>query len=161
MRIAIEAVGRVRAGPERDLIARYLDRARTTGRQVGLTGFEVNEVPESRAASANARRAAEAGKLGASLPPNARLAVLDERGKHLTSSQFAARIESWRDAAAPALAIVIGGPDGVDTALRDRADLVLSLSPLTWPHRLVRVMVAEQLYRATAILTGHPYHRGD
>ncbi len=161
MRIAIGAVGRVRTGPERDLIARYLDRARATGRRCSLTGFEVTEVTESRAPDAATRRKAESEKLDAGLPPDARRVILDERGDTLTSQQFAARIEAWRDAGSPALAFAIGGPDGLDPGLSAKSDLVLSLSSMTWPHQLVRLMLAEQLYRATAILTGHPYHRGD
>lgn len=161
MRIAIGAVGRVRAGPGRDLVARYLDRARATGRRCSLIGFEVTEVAESRAPDAATRRREEADKLNAAISGDARRVILDGRGETLTSEKFAARIEAWRDAGTPALAFVIGGPDGLDSRFRSEADLVLSLSSMTWPHQLVRLMLAEQLYRATAILTGHPYHRGD
>ena len=93
------------------------------------------------------------------MTPGARRIVLDERGKTLTSEKFAERLASWRDEGAPAAALLIGGPDGHGTTARHGADLILSFGAMTWPHQLVRAMVAEQLYRAVTILTGHPYHR--
>lgn len=160
MHIGIAAVGRVRPGPERDLIARYLDRARQTGRSLALTGFEVAEITESRAGNAATRRREEAAALAGSIPEGARLVVLDERGQSLTTEKLAGRIVNWRDGGATALAFVIGGADGLDAGLRQRADLVLGFSALTWPHQLVRVMLAEQLYRVATVIAGHPYHRG-
>jgi 23S rRNA (pseudouridine1915-N3)-methyltransferase len=157
VRVAIVAIGRMKAGPERELVARYLDRAQAQGRGIGLTGFEVVEAAESRAATPELRRSEEARFLDQS---PARRIVLDERGEAIGSEALAARIGAWRDAGAASLHTVIGGPDGLDPALRKGADLVLGLSPLTWPHQLVRIMLAEQLYRVTTILSGHPYHRG-
>ncbi len=93
------------------------------------------------------------------LPSGAKIICLDERGKTMDSEAFAARIGEWRDAAAPACAVVIGGPDGLDPAFRARADLVLAFGAMTWPHQLVRALAAEQLFRAMTILAGHPYHR--
>jgi 23S rRNA (pseudouridine1915-N3)-methyltransferase len=93
------------------------------------------------------------------LPKGARLALLDERGAALSSAQWASEIGKARDSAAPAYALVIGGPDGLDPALRGHAQSVLSFGAMTWPHQLVRVMAAEQLYRSLSILAGHPYHR--
>ena len=89
----------------------------------------------------------------------AALIVLDERGKNLGSTDLAEKIGGLRDGGRRHLALVIGGPDGLDPALRGEAELVLSFGLLTWPHQLVRVMLAEQLYRITTILAGHPYHR--
>lgn len=161
MRVTIVAVGRMKAGPERDLASRYLDRAMAGGKPLGLAGFAVVELPESRASGPDARKAEEARAIRAALPDRAVVVALDERGKSLPSPDFATRIADWRDAGRPSLALLIGGADGLDPALRAAADLVLSFSAMTWPHQLVRIMAAEQLYRATTILSGHPYHRGD
>ncbi len=154
------AVGRLKAGPERDLAARYLDRAAKAGPALGLTGFDVVELSESRAARTDARRDEEAAALGSHIPAGAALVVLDERGSAMTSEAFAGRVAKFRDAGRSALAVAIGGPDGHGEALRARADLVLAFGPMTWPHQLVRIMVAEQLYRAVTLMSGHPYHRG-
>ncbi|RDE09591.1 23S rRNA (pseudouridine(1915)-N(3))-methyltransferase RlmH [Pelagibacterium lacus] len=161
MRIQVIVVGRMKSGPERDFVSRYLDRATAGGRTLGLTDFTVTELAESRAAGAVARKAEEARAIAAALPEKSVLVALDERGKGMTSERFAAQIADWRDAGRAGLALLIGGADGIDAQLRDRADLVLSFSPMTWPHQMVRIMAAEQLYRATTILSGHPYHRGD
>lgn len=161
MRIVIAAIGRMKQGPERELVSRYLDRARATGRQLGLSGFDTIELPESRASSANARKAEEAKALRAALPENAILAVLDEHGKSLTSLKLSDTIATWRDNGKPALVCLIGGADGLDHDLIKSADLKIAFSEFTWPHQIVRIMLAEQLYRTTTILSGHPYHRGE
>jgi 23S rRNA (pseudouridine1915-N3)-methyltransferase len=159
LRITIHAVGRMKQGPERELVARYLGRAVATGKALGLTGFDVIEIAESRASSPAARKAEEGRALRAGFGPAA-LVTLDERGKAMSSESFAAAIGSWREGGRAALAFVIGGADGLDPALVEESELSLSFSPLTWPHQLVRIMLAEQLYRTTTILSGHPYHRG-
>ena len=159
MRITVLAVGRMKQGPERELVARYLDRAVAGGKALGLTGFTTTELPESRAGSASARKAEEARAIRGQLPDNGITIVLDERGNTLSSDEFAKRLARWRDDGKQAVTLVIGGADGLDPAFVADADLTLSFSPLTWPHQLVRIMLAEQLYRATTILSGHPYHR--
>lgn len=161
MRIKIAAVGRMKAGPERELVARYIERAQAGGKALGLTGFEVSELAESRAASAHARKAEEAKALRDILPEAGMAIALDERGKTMGSDGLAQYIARRRDDGRPAMSFVIGGADGLDPDVLARADLTLSFSPLTWPHQLVRIMLAEQLYRVTTILSGHPYHRGD
>lgn len=161
MKITIGAIGRMKAGPERELVARYLDRAIASGRPLSLTGFDVAEFAESRAGSAPSRKVEEAKLLEGALPSGSLLVALDERGKSIGSEAFAALIGRWRDDGRQSVGFVIGGADGLDPALVSRADMVLSFSPLTWPHQLVRIMLAEQLYRTTTILSGHPYHRGD
>jgi 23S rRNA (pseudouridine1915-N3)-methyltransferase len=158
MRITIAAIGRMKQGPERELISRYLERAKGTGKPLALTHFDVLEFPESRAGSADARKADEAATLLAALPEGI-VVALDEHGKSTASQAFATQIGRWRDDGRPAASFIIGGADGLDRSLVARADLVLSFSPLTWPHQLVRIMLAEQLYRVTTILSGHPYHR--
>jgi 23S rRNA (pseudouridine1915-N3)-methyltransferase len=160
VRIAIAAVGRMKNGPERELVARYLERAQGSGKPLALTGFEVSELNESRAGSAAARKAEEAKAIRAVLP-DGMLVMLDERGKSVSSDAFANQLGRWRDDGRTAVSFVIGGADGIDPDYVRSADLVLSFSPMVWPHQLVRIMLAEQLYRATTILAGHPYHRGD
>jgi 23S rRNA (pseudouridine1915-N3)-methyltransferase len=149
----------MKQGPERELVTRYLERAVASGRPLGLTGFAVAESPESRAGSAAARKTEEAKTIAAALPAGGIVVALDERGRMLGSEDFAGRLARWRDDGKPALSFVIGGADGLDPDFARTADLALSFSPLTWPHQLVRIMLAEQLYRATTILSGHPYHR--
>ena len=158
MRITIAAVGRMKAGPEREMVARYLERAVGSGKPLALTGFDVVELSESRASSSATRKSEEAKNLRAALPEGI-VVALDERGKTIGSEAFANQIGRWRDDGRPAASFVIGGADGLDPEFVRQADLVLSFSPLTWPHQLVRIMLAEQLYRTTTILSGHPYHR--
>jgi len=160
MRITIGAVGRMKAGPEREMVARYLDRAVGGGKPLALTGFDVIELTESRAGSSASRKTEEAKGLRAALPEGI-IVALDERGKAITSDALAKQIGRWRDDGRPSASFVIGGADGLDPAFVQQADLVVSFSPMVWPHQLVRIMLAEQLYRTTTILSGHPYHRSD
>lgn len=102
---------------------------------------------------------AEAALLRRVLPQGAVMCALDERGTVETSPGFARRIAGWRDAGRSDLAFVIGGADGIDPDLRSEADHLLSFGAMVWPHMMVRVMLAEQLYRAASILSGGPYHR--
>ena len=148
----------MKQGPERELVSRYLDRAKAAGKPLALTGFDVSEFAESRAATADGRKADEATTLRAALPEGI-VILLDEHGKTMPSAAFSHQLARWRDDGRQAVSFVIGGADGLDPAFVKSADLTLSFSPLTWPHQLVRIMLAEQLYRATTILSGHPYHR--
>lgn len=159
MKLLLLAIGRLKAGPERELVARYAERCVAGGRKIGFTGFEMREIDESRARRPEDRKAEEAAALAAVLPPGARKICLDERGKSFTSEEFSRKLGEWRDAGAPACALVIGGPDGLDPAFRDKADLTLAFGAMTWPHQIVRALAAEQLFRALTILSGHPYHR--
>lgn len=109
--------------------------------------------------SAAERKAREADLLLAAVPKGAVLVAMDERGKSLSSRQFAETLEKWRDGGEQEVAFLIGGADGLDPALTAKARLTLSLSAMTWPHLLARVMLLEQLYRAWSLQTGHPYHR--
>lgn len=153
MRLGIAAVGRLRQGPEAALVADYLDRFARTGRGIGLPAVTVAEV-EAKSGG----MPAEAALLERALPAGALIVTLDERGSMLTSPEFADRLAGWRDAGRDA-AFVIGGADGLAQNLRTRADLSISFGSMVWPHLLVRVMLAEQLYRAATILAGGPYHR--
>ena len=159
MRIALIAIGRLKAGPERELCARYMERAAASARGVGLTGVELREIDEGRARRPEDRKVEEARALSAFVPPGARLILLDERGKSIPSETFAADMGRERDAGTPALVLALGGPDGFDPALQAQASQVLAFGAMTWPHQLARIMAAEQIYRAITILAGHPYHR--
>ena len=160
MRLALIGVGRLKSGPERELFDRYFKRLGDLARSQGISGVDLREVAESRARRAEDRQAEEGRAILAAAPKGAWLALLDERGAPMTSAQWAAEIGKARETAAPAYAVVIGGPDGLDPALRAEARTVLCFGAMTWPHQLVRVMASEQLYRALSILGGHPYHRG-
>lgn len=153
MRIAIVAVGRLRSGALADAFAEYAKRLKA-----GRVELQVIEVEERRRLAGAELKTREAALLSAAIPRGTRLIALDARGKPMSSEAFAAQLGRWRDGG-DALAFVIGGADGLDASLRDRADMILSLGAMTWPHLLARVMLAEQLYRAHSILSGHPYHR--
>ncbi len=155
MRVHLCAVGRMRAGPERALIDDYVTRFDRTGRALGLGPLTEHEVEDKRGGG----MAAEADLLARAVPSGALLAVLDERGRTLSSPDFAAQLARWLDGGRQDVAFVIGGADGIDPALRDRAEFSLSFGAMVWPHMLVRVMLAEQLYRTATILAGGPYHR--
>ena len=159
MRIRLLVIGRLKKGPETELCETYLKRARLAGPQVGLAHFELIELPEGRGGNAEARKADEAARLAGRLGPDAFLIVLDERGQDLGSRELATLLGRQADAGRQTIDIIIGGPDGLDENLRQRAGLALRLGRLTWPHQLVRLMLAEQLYRCVTILSGHPYHR--
>ena len=160
MRLALLCVGRMKAGPERDLFERYFRRLSDSARGVGIGSVEMREIAESRSRRPEDRRAEEAEAIRAAAPHGSALVALDERGLALTSEQWATDIAAVRDSARPAYAVVIGGPDGLDPRIREGAHRAISFGAMTWPHQLVRVMAAEQLYRAITILSGHPYHRG-
>jgi 23S rRNA (pseudouridine1915-N3)-methyltransferase len=159
MHVFVYAVGRMKAGPERELAGRFLDRFAKAGPSVGLDFIGVTEIPESRAASVDERRREEGQKLLARKDGATALVLLDERGKNISSEELARTIARFGESGRKTLILAIGGPDGHDPALHGDADLVLSFGRLTWPHQFVRVMLAEQLYRAATILSGHPYHR--
>jgi 23S rRNA (pseudouridine1915-N3)-methyltransferase len=144
------AVGRLRGGPEAELFARYASRLRPK--------LEVREIPEATGSPAEIRKR-EAAALLAALGPQDAVVALDLGGATPGSEAFAALLQGWASAGRKP-AFVIGGAEGLAEAVTARADYVLSLGALTWPHMLVRVMLAEQIFRAQAILAGHPYHRG-
>ena len=159
MRVSVIAVGRLKPGPEKTIAGDYLTRAEGLGRRCGISRIAVTEFPEAQASSPAARMAEE-GRLAASaLPAKVFSVVLDERGKALASEAFADLLRRHLDGGTADMAFLIGGPDGHAPKIREDAGLLMSFGPMTWPHRLVRVMLFEQLYRALTIITGHPYHR--
>ena len=155
MRVHICAVGRLRGGPEADLISDYATRFDRTGRALGLGPLSIAEVEDRRGGG----MAGEADLLRRAVPRGAVICCLDERGRVDSSPGFADRLGGWRDAGRSDVAFVIGGADGIDPGLRAEADHLLSFGAMVWPHMLVRVMLSEQLYRAASILAGSPYHR--
>jgi 23S rRNA (pseudouridine1915-N3)-methyltransferase len=159
MRILIAAVGKMRPGAEKELAERYCMRAGQIGRNIGFSGPETIEIDEARARQEGQRRQMEATKLLAAASNSGPKIAFDEHGKALTTRQFVDRLGGWRDEGAASCALLIGGPDGHGGEVLEKADLVVALGTMTWPHMLVRAMVAEQVYRAMTILAGHPYHR--
>ena len=160
MRIVIAAVGRLKQGPERDLAERYRKRAADAGRSVGLQGFDIIEIRESRADNVERRMLEESIAIATVIPERAVAVILDQRGESLSSASFAGHLQAWRTENRSAAVFIIGAADGLAPSLRDKANLAVAFGAATWPHQLVRVMLLEQLYRAVTILSGHPYHRG-
>nr|WP_238934479.1 23S rRNA (pseudouridine(1915)-N(3))-methyltransferase RlmH [Maricaulis parjimensis] len=153
MRIA--ALSRIKSGPERELVDTYMDRCTATGRPIGLGPLSETEI-DNRALKTSSD---ESRALAQTLEPGAKLVLLDERGKALSSRQLASQLERWRDEGAREAVFCIGGADGHDRSVLPQPDLMLAFGPAVWPHKLVRVMLAEQLYRGVSILAGAPYHR--
>jgi 23S rRNA (pseudouridine1915-N3)-methyltransferase len=159
MRLIVAAIGRLKAGPERELAERYRDRVAKAGRAVGLRDIEIVEIRESRAQEAAKRVLEESIALANLIPERALVVALDAKGENLDSNSFTAALRGWRDAGRPAAIFCLGGADGLGDEVKQRADLTLAFGTATWPHQLVRIMLLEQLYRTVTILAGHPYHR--
>lgn len=138
MRLHVVARGKIGRSPEADLVERYAKRI--------TWPFKLTELPDT------------GGTLPVSPTPS-REVLLDERGRLMSSEDFAALLGRWRDEGVRETRFLIGAADGHGDAARDKADLLLAFGPMTWPHMLVRPLLIEQLYRATTILAGHPYHR--
>jgi len=155
MRIIVAAVGRLRADPEAALVADYIQRAAAHGRGLGFKGVELIEVEGKPPGDMRA----EAAALFRATPDDARKVLLDERGGEWASRQLAEKLARWRDDGVAAATFWIGGADGAAQGLKDQADEKLAFGRQTWPHKLVRVMLAEQIYRAITILANTPYHR--
>jgi 23S rRNA (pseudouridine1915-N3)-methyltransferase len=141
------------------LAARYVERAAAAGRAIGFSGVELREAGESRAARPDDRKREEAQVIRGLLGRPANVIALDENGAQMTSRSLATELGRARDQGIASAAFVIGGPDGLEPAFLASASLTLSFGGMTWPHQLVRIMAAEQIYRAVTILSGHPYHR--
>lgn len=151
MKYRIIAVGRMRAGPEKEIMESYFSRISPRPLLV--------EVEEKRALGGEKLKQAEGRLLSAQVTTGARVIALDENGKNISSRELAGVLQGWRDEGVGETDFIIGGADGLDRELAASADMMLSLGRLTWPHMLVRAMLGEQIYRAGAIMAGHPYHR--
>jgi len=159
MRLTILSVGRLKRRPEHDLFQHYVERAVGAGQALSVGPLKAVEVAQSRKASVVERRQQEASLLLAKLDKSDQLVALEENGKGLTSAELAAMIGKWREAGIGEIAFALGGPDGLDAEVSNRAAMRLALGPMTLPHGLARIVLAEQIYRALTILAGHPYHR--
>lgn len=158
MRIVLRAGGILRQGPERELTSDYIQRAQGLARATGFLGVEEDGV-DLRGCS---NRTQETQKLLAGVPDDAHLIILDERGKTPTSRVISKSLAGWRDDGRTATYWMIGGADGFDPhVLKKRSGTITrwAFGTQTWPHKLVRVMASEQIYRALSILAGSPYHR--
>jgi 23S rRNA (pseudouridine1915-N3)-methyltransferase len=154
VRITLLTVGKLGRAPEAALARDYAERATASGRSLGFSAVEIVEI-ESRKAG----KAAEAEALLVQIRPGDHVIACDEHGKALTSREFAQKVAKLRDGGTRRLVLVIGGADGLGPDVLARADATLAFGPQTWPHALVRAMLAEQVYRAVTILAGSPYHR--
>ena len=161
MRVIVACVGRAKNTPEQELCDTYLARARAIGPKLGFSRIDLCIADTARHPTPQTRKHEEAKRLAKHIPQGAFCIVLDQRGVALSSESFAQELARRRDAGTRDIGFAIGGPDGLPQGFRQRADLCLSLGLQTWPHLLVRAMLAEQLYRAFSILAGHPYHRAD
>jgi 23S rRNA (pseudouridine1915-N3)-methyltransferase len=159
MRLCVIAVGKAPRGAERDLVERYFERARQLTRRIGFSTIDLVEVADSRLRTSDERRAGEAAELLRAVPEGAVIAALDSGGSSVSSEAFARSLAQWRDRGTSAAAFLIGGADGHGAAVLDRAQVKIAFGVATWPHLLVRAMLAEQIYRACTLLAGHPYHR--
>ena len=159
MRLQVLGIGKLKAGPEKTLSLEYQTRLEGLGRKAGITKLTVNDFAESQGQTASQRQAEEAKFLSGSLAPKAFTLVLDERGKSMTSAAFSQLLQRHLDQGTQDLAFLIGGPDGHSAETRKHAGQLISLGEMTWPHRLVRIMLLEQIYRAVTIMVNHPYHR--
>jgi 23S rRNA (pseudouridine1915-N3)-methyltransferase len=157
--LILSCVGRDAKSPEQLLCDLYLERAKALGRRLGFTAIALAAVDTSRAATAPARMREETVRLTRKLSSGAHRIALTEKGRFRTSEDFARHLAALRDRAAGDIVFLIGGPDGLDAELGDNAEERMGFGPQTWPHLLVRVMLAEQIYRAMTILARHPYHR--
>ena len=159
MRLQVLGIGRLKAGPEKLLAEDYQTRLEGLGRKAGITRVTVTDFAESQAQTAGLRQDEESKLLMAALAPKAQALVLDERGQSLASEDFSRLLQRHLDQGTQDLAFLIGGPDGHAAETRKRPHQLISFGPMTWPHRLVRVMLFEQIYRAVTIMVNHPYHR--
>ena len=155
MKIHLCVIGKLRQGPEKDLVDYYLNRFEKIGRSHALGPVSVNEVEDKK----NGGISNEAMLLQRIIPKGAVIIALDERGEVISSPNFSKKLITYVNNSISDLAIIIGGADGIDSNLREKADYKISFGKMVWPHALVRVMIAEQLYRAASILAGKPYHR--
>lgn len=159
MRLLIAAIGKKRGGPETELVEDYLDRTRGAGRRLGFSDLALHEIDAPKGLLGPSLKKREGEMLLAALPAGTHVIALDERGDNVSSENLAAMLGVMRDGGVGHTAFLIGGADGHDEIVRSKAERLIAFGAATWPHMLVRAMLAEQLYRAMTILSGHPYHR--
>jgi 23S rRNA (pseudouridine1915-N3)-methyltransferase len=154
------AIGKLKSGPEKLLAEDYSARISAMGKKAGISSLKVSDWAESQRADVALRMAEEEQQLWSAVPPSAYVIVLDERGKSQNSECFSANLRKVLDRGVSDVVFMIGGPDGHSAATREKANELMALGPMTWPHRLLRIMLLEQIYRSVTIMLNHPYHRG-
>ncbi|MCP4183492.1 MAG: 23S rRNA (pseudouridine(1915)-N(3))-methyltransferase RlmH [Hyphomicrobiales bacterium] len=159
MKLKISAIGKLKTGPEQELFSRYFKRAQVSGAKLGFSSISHQEFPESRNSLVQIRKQQEGELLSPIENKKSVLMVFDENGKDFTSARFAKLLAHQRDQGNRELIMTLGGPDGLDQKLLNNASYSVRFGPMTWPHQIARILLAEQLYRAMTILAGHPYHR--
>jgi len=159
MRLQLIGIGKAKAGAEREMTLRYLERASQAGRALGFSSVDLKEIEESRARRGEDRKSQEAKAIRDHLPSGGVLVAFDEHGRTMDSEAFAACLGAARDSGKSVMTLVIGGADGLAPDLTASAAHIIAFGKMTWPHQLVRIMAAEQIYRAMTILAHHPYHR--
>lgn len=153
MHIKLISIGKLKSGPEKALIDDYVSRYNKAGPSIGLRSLTLIDLPSGGGLDA------EGDLLINAIPSGATPLRMDEHGPQLTSVQFAKKLERLRDDGLPELCFLIGGAEGYSKSVRQAVPDQLAFGPQTWPHRLVKVMLAEQLYRAVSLLSGSPYHK--
>lgn len=151
MRVTIAAIGKFKNSPEREIYNSYLKRIPWK--------IELKELEAKKGLDGLQLKATEAELLLSAIPKSTKIIALDEKGKNISSLELADIITNWQNEGTSSIAFIIGGADGLDESLRQKADFTLSFGKLTWPHMLVRAMLGEQIYRIYSIISGHPYHR--
>ena len=159
MRIKIAAIGKLKAGPEKLLAEDYAGRIAAMGKKAAVAEIKISDWAESQKPDPAQRMLEEEAQLWSAVPQGAYVFALDERGKAHTSDAFAQHIAKLRDRGTSDIIFLLGGPDGHSPTTRTKANELLALGPMTWPHRLARIMLLEQIYRSVTILLNHPYHR--
>ena len=159
MKIFIASIGRLKSEEEKPLFTKYLKRCRSISKAIGINSIDLIELAESRNQNTAKRKEEESKSILAALPNPEFLVTLDQTGKSLGSSDLSQLIQNQRSQNTKNLAFVIGGADGLSEGILAKSNLVLAFGAMTWPHQLVRVMLAEQIYRSFTILSKHPYHR--
>ena len=154
MKINICAIGQIKSSPEVAMVNDYVDRFERIGKNIGLGPIKIIEKESKKSGILS-----EGKVLLASIPNNSIICILDEKGTDLDSLAFAKKIEHWRDSLNLDLSLVIGGAGGLSNEIKNKAHHSISFGKMVWPHRLIRVMITEQLYRAASIISGSPYHK--
>jgi 23S rRNA (pseudouridine1915-N3)-methyltransferase len=160
LRLHVSAIGKLKTGPEKMLANDYAGRIEVFGRKAGVTALKISEWSESQNQNVNSRMEEEAKTLWSTVAQGSITFALDERGKSHSSEEFASLIRKHADQGASDIVFLIGGPDGHDATTRTKANHIIALGAMTWPHRLARIMLLEQIYRSLTIMVNHPYHRG-
>ena len=159
MKLRIAAIGKLKTGPEKLLAEDYAGRIAAMGKKAAVTEIKIGDWAESQKPDAAQRMSEEETQLWSAVPQGAYVIVLDERGKSHSSEAFAAHLTKLRDRGVADIVFLLGGPDGHAPTTRQKANELLALGPMTWPHRLARIMLLEQIYRTVTIMLNHPYHR--